>query len=95
MTRKYLNRNFISKTGMSFRIEMAAKESSPYNQRHWLLPPGRLQLRLLRSFHLLYCFQMLLGINSSGSCVIATSTGGLRLRLTGLRGVSPASPGTV
>lgn len=74
---------------------MAANEFSPYNQTRWLLPPGRLQLTLPHSFHLLYCFQMLLGISSSGSCVIATSTGGMRLRLTGLRGVSPASRGTV
>lgn len=63
---------------------MAANELSPYYQTRWLLPPGRLQLTLPRGFNLLYCFQMLLGISSSGSCVIATSTGGMRLRLTGL-----------
>lgn len=40
MTRKYLNRSLISKTGMSFRIKMAANESSPYNPPCWLLPPA-------------------------------------------------------
>lgn len=75
MTRKYLNRNLISKTGMSFSIKTASNEFSPYNQAPWLLPPRLLQLTLPRSFPLLYCFQMLLGMSSSGSCVIATSTG--------------------
>lgn len=60
MTRKYLNRNLISSTGMCLSTKTTANEFSPYNQTPWLLPPGLLQLTLPRSFPLLYCFQMLL-----------------------------------
>lgn len=75
MTGKYLNRNLISEAGMSFSIKTAADEFSPYNQRPRLLPPWLLQLRLPRSFPLLYCFQMLLGRSCCGSRVPATSPG--------------------
>lgn len=92
MTGTYLNRNLISKTGMPLSTKTAANEFSPYNQTPWLLPPRLLQLTLPRSFPLLYCLQMLLGSSCSGSCVTATSTGEMWLRL---RGVSPASPGAV
>lgn len=60
MTRKYLNRNIISSTGMCLSTKTTANEFSPYNQTPRLLPPGLLQLTLPRSFPLLYCFQMLL-----------------------------------
>lgn len=79
MTRKYRNRSLISETGMSFSIKTAAAEFSPYNQTPWQFPPRLLQLRLPRSFPLLYCSQMLLDLSSPGSCVAATSTGDVAL----------------
>lgn len=64
---------------MSFSIKTAAAEFSPYNQMPWQFPPRLLQLRLPRSFPLLYCSQMLLGMSSPGSCVAATSSGDVAL----------------
>lgn len=93
MARKYLNRNLISKTGVSFSIKTAANEFSPHNQTPWLAPTlaPAAQASPQLSFALLLSdaagYELLWGL-----CP-CHQHGGMRLRLRGMRGVSPASPG--